>query len=229
VDVRDNGVGMNVEQQARCFEPFYTTKNVDRGTGVGLSGTGLGLSAAYSMVKLHEGLITVHSVPGEGATFSIYLPVLSVRSGFADDSPVVKSRSVSRGGALLLGFEGGVQPFVSSIFESLGYRSRGVFDLQQAIEVVRQDPHRWEFVVLDLEGLGDDGRSACTQLLSAYPDICIIACSASTREWAEALPVTTRVEVVDKPLSVWSVEVALQRLSARPSELSKVEVEKQPG
>jgi signal transduction histidine kinase len=227
VDVRDNGVGMNAEQQARCFEPFFTTKNVDRSTGVGLSGTGLGLSAAYSIVKSHEGIITVHSVPGEGATFSVYLPVLSIRAGTALDSVAIKAHTVSRGGALLLGLEGGVHPFVASIFESLGYRSRGVYDLQQAIEVLQQDQQRWGFVVLDLEGLGDAAAPTCKQLLSTFADLCIIACSASTREWIEALPATSRIEVVDKPLSVWSVEVALQRMSARPSELVAGEVETQ--
>ncbi len=227
VDVRDNGVGMNAEQQARCFEPFFTTKNVDRSTGVGLSGTGLGLSAAYSIVKSHDGIITVHSVPGEGATFSVYLPVLSVRAGSVLDSPAVKSHAVSRGGALLLGLEGGVHPFVSSIFESLGYRSRGVYDLQQAIEVLQQDKERWGFVVLDLEGLGEAAPATCKQLLSTFADLGIIACSASSREWIEALPPTSRIEVVDKPLSVWSVEIALQRMSARPSELVDAEVDTQ--
>jgi PAS domain S-box-containing protein len=228
IDVRDNGVGMDVEQQARCFEPFFTTKNVDRGTGVGLSGTGLGLSAAYSIVKSHEGIITVHSLPGEGATFSIYLPVLSVRTGSAGDAVAVKSTSVTKGGALLLGLEAGVYPFVSSIFESLGYRSRGVFDLHQAIEVMRQDSSRWDFVVIDLEGFGGDAAASCRQLLSTFPDITIVACSASTREWAEALPATSRMEIIDKPLSVWSVEVALQRLSSRKAEIPKSDVDTQP-
>ena len=50
IDVHDNGQGMNAEQQLRCFGPFYTTKNVDPGTGVGLSGSGLGISAAHSTV-----------------------------------------------------------------------------------------------------------------------------------------------------------------------------------
>ncbi len=227
VDVRDNGVGMDPEQQARCFEPFFTTKNVDRSTGVGLSGTGLGLSAAYSIIKSHEGIITVHSAVGEGATFSVYLPVLSVRSGSVLDSQAVKSRTVSRGGALLLGLEGGVHPFVSSIFESLGYRSRGVYDLQQAIEVLKQDHQRWGFVVLDLETLGDSAAHVCEQLLSTFADLCIIASSASTREWVEVLPATSRIELLDKPLSVWSIEVALQRMSARPSELVKVEADTQ--
>ena len=74
LDVEDNGVGMDHEKQTRCFEPFYTTKNVDSGTGLGFGGVGLGLSSAYAIVKNHHGLVTVSSEPGEGATFSIYIP-----------------------------------------------------------------------------------------------------------------------------------------------------------
>jgi len=78
IDVEDNGVGMDEERASRCFEPFYTTKRVDSRTGLGLDGTGLGLSSAYSILRQHDGLITVHSGEGEGAVFSIYVPALTV-------------------------------------------------------------------------------------------------------------------------------------------------------
>jgi hypothetical protein len=114
-----------------------------------------------------------------------------------------------------------VQPFVSSIFESLGYRSRCVFDLQQAIEVLSHDNERWGFVVVDIEGLGDLAESVCTQLLTNYAELCLIACTSSVREWSEKLRPAYRVEVVDKPLGVWSVELALQRLTTLPFEVFK--------
>jgi len=78
IDVEDNGIGMDEERCSRCFEPFYTTKSVDTRTGLGLDGTGLGLSSAYSILRQHNGLITVHSGEGEGAVFSIYVPALTV-------------------------------------------------------------------------------------------------------------------------------------------------------
>jgi two-component system cell cycle sensor histidine kinase/response regulator CckA len=75
LDIEDNGVGMTPQQQARCFEPFFSTKNVDRNTGLSFTGAGLGLSVAYAIMRQNEGLITVNSALGEGATFSIYLPL----------------------------------------------------------------------------------------------------------------------------------------------------------
>ena len=86
LDVKDTGTGMNEEQRRRCFEPFYTTKDIDELSGVGVSGAGLGLSAAYSIVHQHGGHLVVDSAPGEGSTFGIYLPVHQERNSGVKDA-----------------------------------------------------------------------------------------------------------------------------------------------
>ena len=68
VAIEDTGVGIPREQQAKIFEPFYTTKQPGRGTG-------LGLSICYGIVESHRGRIEVDSTPGRGSTFTVYLPV----------------------------------------------------------------------------------------------------------------------------------------------------------
>ncbi len=97
IDIEDNGIGMDSEKRSRCFEPFFTTKNVEPATGIGFGGVGLGLSSAYAIVRSHDGIITVTSVPGEGSVFSIYLPC---RGEPARASSPLESRiEVERNGA----------------------------------------------------------------------------------------------------------------------------------
>ena len=215
IDVSDNGVGMTAEQQARCFEPFFTTKNADQGTGVGLSGSGLGLSAAYSIIRQHDGVITVHSTPGFGSTFSVYLPMVDKQSNSDDIGSTLRNQKRDARGVLLLGMESGVQPFVSSVLESLGYASRGVFDLRQVTDTLSKERERWGVVMVDTDGLGSQAVGVCTQLLSNFSDIRIVCVGSSLGGRGSAsmdrLRVP-RVQFVEKPLSVWSVEAALHKL-----------------
>jgi PAS domain S-box-containing protein len=216
IDVKDNGIGMTPEQQARCFEPFFTTKNVDQGTGVGLNGSGLGLSTAYSLVRQHDGLITVYSVPGEGAILSVYIPIFSAQGAFAEAGSSSNLASARGQGVLLLGMESGVQPFVSSVLESLGYVSRGVFDARQTMDVLRREAGRWNVVMVDADGLGSQAAATCAQLLSQFPEltlVCVGVLNHSRLGAAFGDPSGTRIQFVEKPLSVWSVEEALAKLT----------------
>jgi len=70
LSVADNGPGMSADTTRRIFEPFFTTKAPG-------SGTGLGMSVVHGIVKAHRGAIAMHSAPGEGARFDVYLPLAS--------------------------------------------------------------------------------------------------------------------------------------------------------
>jgi len=70
-EVRDTGVGIKREDIKRIYDPFYTTKGIGRGTG-------LGLSVSYGILQEHGGAIFVESAPGQGTTFLVTLPPMSV-------------------------------------------------------------------------------------------------------------------------------------------------------
>ena len=89
--VADNGSGLSLEAQARCFDLFFTTKDVGEGTG-------LGLSVAHNIVTNHGGRIELVSEPGQGATFTVYLPRESLEPGPAGASPT--GEETAGGGAV---------------------------------------------------------------------------------------------------------------------------------
>lgn len=78
IGVRDTGVGIGAEAQTRIFEPFFTTRG---------QGTGLGLAIALGIVRAHGGSIDVHSHPGEGSEFVVWLPCLDEAAGAAEKTP----------------------------------------------------------------------------------------------------------------------------------------------
>jgi PAS domain S-box-containing protein len=87
LSVADNGPGMDTETQRRIFEPFFTTKAP--GTG-----TGLGLAVVHGIVKAHRGAIELHSRPGEGARFDVYLPLAADAGAVPEATPVAPAVSV---------------------------------------------------------------------------------------------------------------------------------------
>jgi signal transduction histidine kinase len=73
IEIADSGIGIAPENVAKIYDPFYTTKGVGRGTG-------LGLAVSYGIVQEHSGHISVESMPGRGTTFRISLPTSDLRT-----------------------------------------------------------------------------------------------------------------------------------------------------
>lgn len=94
IGVRDSGVGMDAETKRRCFEPFFTTKDVDPSTGLGLTGAGLGLAAAYALARKNGGRLVVDSRPGYGSLFTLYVPV-SPRVAESEELPSTRRDSLT--------------------------------------------------------------------------------------------------------------------------------------
>lgn len=215
IDIRDNGSGMNTEQQARCFEPFFTTKNVDRDTGVGLSGAGLGLAAAYAIVKEHSGAITVHSKEGEGSIFSVYLPLEPTKNDGEDTQ--ITGVLVRNAGVLLLGVDSGTQPFIASALESLGYDAQGVFDLRQAREQLAGHPERWRAILIDQDGCGLSWERLCEQLAADFPSVSRIVLGATPEPASGETAMHTGVNQhhLVKPVTGWALEAVMRGIGPR--------------
>lgn len=116
VQVKDTGVGMDEQVQARLFEPFFTTKEVGQGTG-------LGLAVVYGIIKQHEGTIQVQSQPGQGTTFSMYLPAVEQRPESADEQVPYEAMAAMGDGEtiLLVEDDADIQLMMTTVLEDAGY------------------------------------------------------------------------------------------------------------
>ena len=123
----DTGIGMTPEVQARIFEPFYTTK--------GQEGTGLGLSTTYGIIKQSGGCITVHSTPGFGTTFKVYLPAVQIEA--AENPSLDAFDSPARGSETILVVEDQeeVRRFMRDTLGGHGYHTLEASACDEAIRI----------------------------------------------------------------------------------------------
>ena len=170
----DNGQGIPPQDLDHIFDPFFTTKDVGRGTG-------LGLSMAYGIVLSHGGRIFCESSPGQGATFTIYLPILA-----GDREPVRAPGTMEsqRGGetVLLVDDEPALVSVGSEILSSLGYRLLTASTGEQALDLYRENPGEIDLVVLDLGMPGMGGRKCLEHLRELDPQVKVIVASGYAEE-----------------------------------------------
>ena len=159
IKFRDEGAGLSEAARAMVFAPFFTTKE---------KGTGLGLSMSQSIVKRHKGLITVDSVAGSGATFTVYLPATVSRverngEGAGASGPAVgMGHGVEglRGKVLLMDDEEFMRESVGWVLEEIGYRVEFAENGQEALtlfEAARRSTQPFDVVLLDLTVRGGMG------------------------------------------------------------------------
>lgn len=166
IRVTDNGSGMDAQTLDHIFEPFYTTKEPGKGTG-------LGLAMVYAIVQNHDGLIDVNSKPGHGTTFDIYLPALSAdAAGEVEIAPGVKR---GKGHLLIVDDQKEVRESLEQILHSLGYDCTRVQSGDRALEVY--DPTLHDAVILDVSMPGLSGIQTFENLKARFAAVRVLLIS----------------------------------------------------
>ncbi len=167
--VSDTGCGMDDETRRQLFEPFYTTKEPGRGTG-------LGLSTAYGIVKQHDGMIHVESAPGEGATFTVYLPVTNQPAEVREE-PLEAKVVGGRETILLAEDEEAVREWATEILEEMGYVVLPAEDGRVALQLFENHADSVDLALIDAVMPEISGFELCRHILEVRPDVKILFCS----------------------------------------------------
>jgi two-component system, cell cycle sensor histidine kinase and response regulator CckA len=168
----DTGCGMTPDVKARLFEPFFTTKGPGKGAG-------LGLATAYGIIKQSGGQIVVHSEPGIGSCFKVYLPAIAPwtqQAGAGDPARAEHGHET----ILLVEDEAGVRKLARLVLESHGYQVIEANSGAQAIEVVNSRNGPIHLVVTDVVMPQTSGSQLAQHLRGSHPDTKVLFMSGYT-------------------------------------------------
>ncbi len=203
--VTDTGTGIPPEILERIFEPFFSTKGPDKGTG-------LGLSTVIGIVKSHGGFVQIDSVPGQGSTFSIYLPADVSSAVDTAVLPKVETTFCGHGETILVvDDEANVRQATRAVLTSLNFKVVTADNGVEALVQVAEKRTELRAVITDLHMPNMDGLTFVRVLKSMLPEAGIIVASGRMEEReANEFKALGVVALLDKPFTQVKLEEALK-------------------
>lgn len=198
ITVCDTGTGIPADIIERIFDPFFSTKDVG-------AGTGLGLATVYGIVKQTGGFITVASRVGEGTAFHIYLPRHDRQP---DDIERAKPRDqatdlTGKGTILLVEDEDPVRLFGARALRNKGYEVIEARTGEAAVDIFRQDPHRFDLMITDVMMPVLDGPTLIRIVREVRPELRVVCISGYAEESIrQKLDSQSNIEFLPKPFTL---------------------------
>jgi PAS domain S-box-containing protein len=207
LSIRDTGHGMPPDVIEHIFEPFFTTKGVGEGTG-------MGLAVVHGIVTHHGGAVTVHSTPGQGTTFDIYLPrVAETATTMAvQPEPIVPGK----GRVLYVDDDISLAHLGQAMLTPLGYKVVACTSGYEALQIFLQTPQSFDRVITDQTMPYMTGETFVRALRRIRPDIPIILCTGYSSSIDADKARAQGIEAfLMKPLSIDTLAPTIQRLLGR--------------
>jgi two-component system, cell cycle sensor histidine kinase and response regulator CckA len=213
VEVEDRGTGMSAEVLNQALDPFFTTKEVGQGTG-------LGLPVAFGIIQGHQGYLTIASQPDQGTCVSLYLPRLTVRDAAParrqEPAPVLEPENVPGRRILVVDDEEAVVDVVRRFLEIAGHTVSCATSAADALEMLARDPGV-ELIILDLMIPREDGIENFQALRRQHPGIPILLCTGLLQaEQAPSLFQAGAVDLIRKPFRMNELWYAVNK-ALRPA------------
>ncbi|THB79600.1 MAG: PAS domain S-box protein [Desulfobacteraceae bacterium] len=206
LEVSDTGCGMDSKTVKKIFDPYFTTKEHGKGTG-------LGLAVAYGIIEEHKGTIKVFSEPDQGTTFQVYLPIIEKKGmdnfiNVKDDQPLTGSENI-----LLIDDDETVLNATEGILNELGYKVYPFKNGNDAFEAYKLNPQLFDLIITDLTMPGMNGFEVSQKILELFPGQPVVLCTglgeSIIREKAHSIGI---VNYVEKPMITWKVAKTIRSI-----------------
>jgi len=208
VSISDTGFGMDVDTVSRIFEPFFTTKDAGKGTG-------LGLSQVYGFAKQSGGEIAVESAPGEGTTFTLYLPrAESDDASRAEAAPAPDTGALESRRVLLVEDNELVGEFARNLLVELGQGVRWARDAAAALAMIEESPEGFDLVFSDVVMPGTNGVELAQIVRERWPGLPVVLTSGYSHVLAEEG--SHGFPLLKKPYSIDGLTAVLRSAARRP-------------
>ncbi|MDK9707187.1 MAG: cache domain-containing protein [Desulforhopalus sp.] len=168
LSVSDTGTGIAPELVARIFEPYFTTKEVGKGTG-------MGLAIVHGIVRSYEGFVSCSSLVGKGTTVHVYLPVIAPGAMAAEEGEELVLAGRER--ILIVDDEKILAEMGKNMLERLGYEVTVETNSLEAIATFFKDPDQFDLILTDQTMPGMTGLDLAMHILTIRPDLPVILCT----------------------------------------------------
>lgn len=196
LSVKDNGVGIPEKVKNKIFEPYITTKDVGKGSG-------LGLSVVYGIVQNYKGGISFDSDLGSGTVFRLYLPITGQMQESDNTQKETRTVSSCNEHLLLVDDEEAILKLCVRVLRNSGYTVTAKNDSKQAFEFFKSNPDLFDLVITDMTMPGMVGSELASEILKIRPDIPVIICSGYNERLDNMQKDDIKISAyLDKPLSI---------------------------